>query len=220
MLMNSFTYRNGEFVLENPGPLQLDARCTAVCGPVGSGKSTLFKLLADPELRPVGAFSGTPFLSYLSQDLTRLFSGNTPESLIRLYSAPGTQIGRHFQISRFRELCNIFEFPLATERTRRLHSFSEGELQRLALSLALAVDSELLLLDEPLTALNARFRDVFYTLIAKEKTRRQFLLISHSARDISRTSDQFIWVHEGRITQGGDVKLLLEKKEYLQYLRP
>ncbi|MCK5685429.1 ATP-binding cassette domain-containing protein [bacterium] len=220
MHINTFTYHPGQFTVKNSHTIQLHDQVTALCGPVGSGKSSLIKLMADPELRHIQVLSDYPFPAYLSQDLTRLFTGNTVESIYQLYSASGTQIGNTFNKNKFKKICQLFNFPFDTYRKRKLHNFSQGELQRLAIALATSVDSPFALYDEPLTALNASYRKVFYKLIQEEKEHRRILIVSHSLRDIRCMADEFIWIQEGILHPPEAMKVLLENKEYLQYFRP
>jgi len=215
-----FDFQLGSFRLRNEHPLTLGRGIYAVTGAVGSGKSTLIKLLADPALREADAYSVYPFISYLSQDLTRLFAGNTLESLLKVYSTPGSAVGDHFDLQRFEFLCEYMDLSFSERRSDRLFHFSEGELQRTAIALAFAVESDILVLDEPLTALNQRHRKAFYRLAAEEKRRRTLLLISHSLQDIRCCADYCIPIRNGVLQGCFELKQFLEKPEFLRYFRP
>ncbi|MBN2781358.1 MAG: hypothetical protein JXR21_05290, partial [Candidatus Marinimicrobia bacterium] len=73
MKLLPFTYGIAQGkTLSNAREIDLDgSSCCGIIGPVGSGKSQLIKLLADPNRHPVAAWSEYPFCAYLSQDLTR-----------------------------------------------------------------------------------------------------------------------------------------------------
>ena len=77
---------NSQKIFKNEKIIDIsDYSCIGVIGKIGSGKSTLIKLLVDYELQNVGAFDSYDFSAYLSQDLSRLFIGNTLETIINLY---------------------------------------------------------------------------------------------------------------------------------------
>ena len=220
MRINAFKYKKDTFSLENPEPFSLNNGITAICGPVGSGKSTFIKLLSDPELQNVNVLDHYPFPAYLSQDLSRLFSGNTIESLLKIYAAPDTIIGQSFNNNYFYELCEQFNFPINDDPNRPLYRFSEGELQRLAIALTIALERPLALFDEPITALNASYREIFYKLIHQEKLKHKIIFVSHSLNDLRCLADEFVFIHQGLVNQPAPINLLLEKNEYLQYFRP
>jgi heme exporter protein A len=136
-------------------PLDLDVERGAfvvVTGPNGSGKTTLLRLIAglaaptrgrlavEAERRDLG-FLGHEALVY--RDLTAIEN-------LDLY-------GRLYRVPERRERIGMLleRFGLWDARHERAHSFSRGMLQRLALCRALLHDPELLVLDEPFTALDA-----------------------------------------------------------------
>ncbi len=222
MKLNPFTYQissDSNFI--NTTSISLDSSsCIGICGPVGSGKSTLIKLLADPELKEIQAFSESPFVSYLSQDLTRLFLGNTLQSIIKLYEDSSHQIGKYFRSENFYNYCEMLNFPLQGRLNDRLNTFSEGELQRLAIALASAVEAKVTLFDEPTTALNFRHKEAFYSLAQEIKKRSRIFIISHSLSDILALTDKIIRIENLEIKEVIETKQILEKSDYLRYFRP
>lgn len=201
MIIHPFTYKISEYQdLVNPIERNLqDYSRIGICGRVGSGKSMLIKLLADYRLHSSGAFSPTPFCAYLSQDVTRLFTGNTPGSILKMYQDRRHEVGRHFNTEAFDAFCRYMEIQQLMEDDRRLAHYSEGEKQRLGICLALAVDASVCILDEPTTALNRRHRDVFFKLVNERPAETKTFIISHRNLDIMETCQALIYMDKCRL---------------------
>ena len=194
----SKTY-NGRLVLELPELELPEGRITAVIGPNGSGKSTLAKLLAGIE-RPDGK---TPLLSgvsvgYLPQksfpfrmstEKNILTNGNDPARAAALMKALSID-------------------TLAGQSAKKL---SGGETARMALCRILMRPYELLLLDEPTTAM-----DMESTLQAEQLIREAcgetgcaVLLITHSISQARRIADRIFVLHQGQLIEQGDCRAVL-----------
>jgi len=188
-----------------------------ILGAVGSGKSLLIKCLADYRLHQIGAFSPNHFCAYLSQDLTRLFTGNTPSSIIDMYCNRQHEVGRHFDMEAFKAYCRTFEISELVEKNRRLLHYSEGEKQRLGICLALSVQAEICILDEPTTALNKYFRRCLYDVINQSPSGKIFFIISHRLPDILETSQTIIYMENSKVRDIFPAHKIIEKEALLQY---
>ncbi len=186
----------------------------AVLGPSGSGKSTLLRAVAGLEALDAGAvsFDGVDLaavpthrrgFALMFQD-GQLFAhqsvaGNVGYAL-RLRRTPRREVAR-----RVAELLELVGLPgLGARRTT---SLSGGERQRVALARALAVEPRLLLLDEPLSALDRGLRerlahDLRSILLAAGTTA---LLVTHDQEEAFAVADRMALMRAGRVVAAGTV---------------
>ena len=191
--------------------------CIGIIGKIGSGKSTLIKLLVDYELQDVGAFDNYDFSAYLSQDLTRLFIGNTLGTIISLYENKNYEIGKHFDKELFLEYIGKLELKINDKYNKRLIDFSIGEAQRIAIALTSATVSKIVVFDEPTTALNNHYLNIFYSIINEIKKRSKIFIISHNILDIVKTSDYILWIDELQIKDDFFIKQIIGKDKIMSY---
>lgn len=186
----------------------------AIVGPNGSGKSTLLRLLALLE-RPtegevlldgrviVGARGPRPGAALrrrvtLVEQRPVLFRGSVRDNLgfgLRLRG-----IGR---IAADRAIEHVaLRFGIAPLLGRRRHELSDGELQRVAVARALAVEPDVLLLDEPVSSADRAAAQTLYRALEEERRRRPLAicLASHQLEDAYRWADDVRALAEGRLS--------------------
>jgi thiamine transport system ATP-binding protein len=189
-------------------------RVLAVLGPSGCGKSTLLRAVAGLEPVEGGTIAwdgrdlgSTPThkrgFALMFQD-GQLFAhltvgGNIGYSL-RLRRVPSPERRR-----RVEELLDLV--GLAGYADRLPATLSGGERQRVALARSLAVEPRLLLLDEPLSALDATLRtrlalDLRQILTASGTTA---LLVTHDHEEAFAVADEMAVMRQGRVVQSGDL---------------
>lgn len=186
----------------------------ALLGPNGAGKSTTLHALAglveyegsirlgdrqldglDPERRRVG---------YVFQDYL-LFPHLTV--LENVAFGPRAQ-GRGRVASRAAAQGWLERLDIAELAARRPPQLSGGQQQRVALARALASDPELLLLDEPLAALDVEIRDEVREELARHIRAWGGLtiVVTHSFDDVTALADAVIVIEKGVATQRGSVR--------------
>ncbi|OIJ63105.1 dipeptide ABC transporter ATP-binding protein [Streptomyces mangrovisoli] len=215
------------FRLERGGAL-------ALVGESGSGKSTVASALLGLH-RGTGArvggsvlVAGTDVERATDEELRRLRGGTAamvfqdPLSALDPYYAIGDQIAEvhrvHHRVSRRAARARAVEvldrvgIPDARRRARsRPHEFSGGMRQRALIAMALACEPQLLIADEPTTALDvtvqAQILDLLHTL--REETGMGLLLVTHDVGVAAESVDEVLVMRHGRAVEHGPVGTVL-----------
>ncbi|HZI21313.1 MAG TPA: ATP-binding cassette domain-containing protein [Gemmatimonadales bacterium] len=178
----------------------------AIVGPNGSGKSTLLRLLAllerptQGEVRLDGAVvrgSAARRRVTLVEQRPVLFHGTVRENLEFGLQVRGTRrTAMNSVIDRVAGTLGI-----TTLLGRRRHELSDGEVQRVAVARALAVEPDVLLLDEPTSSADRAAAQVLYRVLAAERARRPLAicLASHQLEDAYRWADDVRALAEGKL---------------------
>lgn len=206
--------------LENTGGLQVEfdlpaAGIVGVFGPSGSGKTTLLRILA----------------GLLKADQADIqFQGRVWQDQHTFIPAHQRRIGYVFQeASLFPHLSVFGNIEYGQKRTsqaridiqsllqlleieelmtRSVEALSGGEQQRVALARALAAGPELLLLDEPLSALDHQLKQEILPFLArlKDESDIPMVYVSHSADEIALLADHLLVVDQGKLIASGKVE--------------
>ena len=215
MLVFDLRVRLDGFELEAAGEIDT-ARVTAIFGPSGSGKSTLLRALAGLERNATGRLSlGSDVwldsargldvpphrrpVGYMFQE-ARLFPHLTGEGNLR-YAAKRAR--RERQVVTFDEVVDALDLePLLP---RRPASLSGGERQRVALGRTLLAQPRLLLLDEPMAALDAprKMEILPYLEALHPRFGIPTLYVSHSVDEVALLADRILVLAGGRVTAKG-----------------
>src|SRR5207249_3716985 len=117
----------------------------------------------------------------------------------------------------------LAEAGVAAAADRQVGGFSRGMLQRLGLAATIVGQPELLLLDEPSSALDPQGRPDVLELVAKLGRRATVIFSSHILDDVQRVSDRVGVLREGRLLFQGQLDELLTRRltpAYMVALRP
>lgn len=133
-----------------------------------------------------------------------LFPHQTVAEQIR-FALPA-RINRKRQAVRVAELITVLELE-GLER-RYPDALSGGQQRRVALARALAADPQLLVLDEPFSALDVPVRERLYELL--RHLHRQFalpvVLVTHDRAEVEQLADTVVVIHQGSVVQVGSVQ--------------
>ena len=187
----------------------------ALVGPNGSGKSTTVDVLAGAITGPdctvrIGQRDLTALpahkrrLGYLEQRAL-LFPHLTAVRNVEFgLKAQGrkqrVQVRKQGDRHRDRALQELAAVDCEEYAGRRPHQLSGGQAQRVALARALATDPELVLLDEPLAALDASLAPQLRRLLTERLTGTTTLLVTHDLLDVLALADQVAVLDSGRVT--------------------
>ena len=201
----------GEFTF-GPVDLSVGQEVLAVLGPSGSGKTTLLSLVAGITAPDAGSITldGRELVGQSLEDRRvglvfqegALFPHMTARENIAYTGASA---------SRVAELASLLELEDVLER--RPEALSGGERQRVALARTLAADPDALLLDEPLSSLDApirrRLRDELHTLFAGLDI--PICYVTHDQRTATALGDRVAIVHDGGLEQVASPAAVLDR---------
>ena len=217
--------RFGDVVALDSTSLQIAAgQTTVLIGPSGCGKSTILRLIIGLLMPTSGTieFEGAPVsqnniltlrrrMGYVIQD-GGLFPHLTAAQNVTL-------MARHLHIlqedeiqAKLNELCELTRFP-QEGLARYAVELSGGQRQRVSLMRALALDPDVLLLDEPLGALDPMVRASLQTELKEIFSRlgKTVILVTHDMAEAGYIADSIVLMREGQIIQQGTLDDLRER---------
>ena len=194
----NLTIKNGEAV--------------ALIGVNGSGKSTLLKLMTKiiyPNKGKITTYGKLTSLLELGAGFHPDFSGR--ENIYfnaSIFGLTKKEIDERLDnIIEFSELKDFIDNPVRT--------YSSGMYMRLAFSIAINVDAEILLIDEILAVGDQHFQDkCFAKLEELAKSKMTIVIVSHSLDSIKKLCNRAIWINEGKVAMDGKASEVID--EYLK----
>ncbi len=173
----------------------------ALVGVNGSGKSTLLKLMT----KIIYPTKGKIITKGKVTSLLELGAGFHPDFTGReniyfnasIFGLSAKEIDARVQdIIDFSELGEFIEAPVRT--------YSSGMYMRLAFSVAINVDADILLIDEILAVGDQHFQDkCFEKLQELKKSNKTIVIVSHNLSAIKKLCDRAIWIYEGEVRDDG-----------------
>jgi iron(III) transport system ATP-binding protein len=193
---------------------------TAIVGPSGSGKTTLLRLIAGFEHPDTGSISlngakvagdsawvpaHKRHVGYVAQDGALFPHLTVGQNISFGLSARSVSGGRRGVAARVSELLEMVSLDPSMAK-RRPHQLSGGQQQRVALARALAREPELMLLDEPFSALDAGLRVATRRAVAKvlNEAGVTTILVTHDQAEALSFADQVAVMRGGRLAQIGN----------------
>jgi phosphate transport system ATP-binding protein len=205
--------------------LEIPKGCvTAIIGPSGCGKSThlrvynrIYSLYKDQRARGEVLLDGQDILREdtdlieLRRRVGMIFQKPTPFPL-SVFENVAYGLRLHYRLSRS-ELADRVEEALRAaalwdEVKDTLHkpgtALSGGQQQRLCVARALAVEPEVLLMDEPTSAVDPVATAKIEDLILSLKSRLTIVIVTHNMQQAARVSDRTAFMYKGRIVEYGE----------------
>lgn len=196
-----------------------EGRCVSLIGPNGAGKTTTLKMLSGL-LEPTSGsiyFQGDKgkdlreFIGYLPQYPT-FFNWMTGKEFL-IFAGQLAKINRKEAEKRSDELLD--RVGLKDAKKRKIAGYSGGMKQRLGLAQALIHQPKLLLLDEPVSALDPLGRREVLDMMREIKQETTILFSTHVLHDAQEISDDILIMHDGNIAISGELDKVIE-----QYQQP
>jgi putative spermidine/putrescine transport system ATP-binding protein len=225
LVIESIAKRYGEKTVLQDISLALEAgEFVSLLGPSGCGKTTLLRIVAGFEQPSAGRVllegnditalpaakrqMGMVFQAY------SLFPNMTAAGNVRF----GLRVRRMDGAAQRKRATELLDLVgLAEHADKFPHQLSGGQQQRVALARALAIRPSLLLLDEPLSALDAKVRVQLREEIRRiqQETRVTTLFVTHDQEEALSISDRVVVMHAGVLSQVGDPATIYSEPENL-----
>lgn len=199
-------------VLDNINLVVEKGETVALIGVNGSGKSTLLKLMTKIIYPTKGKIETSGKLT----SLLELGAGFHPDFTGReniyfnasIFGLTRKEIDKRLnEIIEFSELKDFIDNPVRT--------YSSGQYMRLAFSIAINVDAEILLIDEILAVGDQHFQDkCFDKLKELSEGEKTIVIVSHSLDAIKQICKRGIWIHDGKVQMDGKIEKVVD--EYLK----
>ncbi len=186
--------------------------CFALLGASGCGKTTLLRMLAGFEEPSAGT------IRIDGQDMTAIPPWNRPvHMMFQSYAlfphmSVEKNVGyglKHEPLTRAQRKARVAEMLDLVQMTgfgdRKPHQISGGQRQRVALARALARQPKVLLLDEPLAALDKKLREhtQFELMAIQARTGVNFIVVTHDQEEAMTLADRLAVMDKGQVRQVG-----------------
>ena len=214
----SFAYRRGARVVDSVSLSIAGGAIVGLIGPNGSGKTTLVRLLNGALTPAAGTVSldGTPVSALSRRDLARRIAV-VPQDTHVTFDFTVLEIvlmGRYAHLGAFAlegpADVSIARAALAATGTaaleaRQFATLSGGEKQRVVIASALAQSSDILLLDEPTTALDIGFQHEIASLLARLNRERGTTMVisTHDLNLAAMLCTELVLMKSGRVLAQG-----------------
>jgi ABC-type sugar transport system ATPase subunit len=210
IVVDNLSVRAGAFALDGISFEIPQGQYAVLMGKTGTGKTTILEAICG--LKPVTAGG----IRLLERDVTRLKPadrgiGYVPQDralfpTMTVYDHLAfALVIRRWPAERIEERVEEMARLLGIGKLlrRRPYGLSGGEAQRVALGRALALHPPVLLLDEPLSALDEETREEMYALLKRiqQKTGVTTVHVTHSAIEAERLADRVLLLKDGRIEE-------------------
>ncbi|MGY0231649.1 ABC transporter ATP-binding protein [Longispora urticae] len=206
----SRTFGHGPEAVTALDRLSLDVSAgefVCIVGASGCGKSTLLSLVAGLDTPTSGTIEAGPNPALMFQE-PALFPWLTVAGNVGL-PLKLRKVPKQERLDRVEQL--LASVNLSDFARKRPHELSGGMRQRVALARTLALDSPVLLMDEPFGALDAMTRDLLHDELERITQERQLtvLFVTHNVREAARLGDRIVLLSSrpGRLKWQGPVDI-------------
>ena len=116
-----------------------------------------------------------------------------------------SEVYEKFDMNKFKELNQIFKLDM----NKRVGEFSKGQQMRLAFMLNIAANTDVLVMDEPTSGIDAIAKKELFKVLVKEVEERELtvLITSHNILELERICDSVTMIKNGKVTDSQDVEV-------------
>jgi molybdate transport system ATP-binding protein len=201
---------------------------TAIFGPSGSGKTTFLRAVAGLEKNPQGLIQIGENIWQDTKQGIYVPTWQRPLGYVFQESSllPHLSVAENLNFGLKRVLKSANSAPTAANKAlqasiellgiggllqRMPDELSGGERQRVAIARAIAMQPQLLLMDEPLASLDAARRQEIFPWLARlrDELKIPMLYVTHSAEEVTRLADHLVVLDQGHVKAQGSVSAVL-----------
>lgn len=227
MIADSLRFQRGNRLILDIGSLKIQrGRVSAIIGPNGAGKSTLIRilnLLQKPDAGSVSMFEDSHTeLEKRRRMALVMQNAYLVNGTVRDNVAMGLRFRGIGEVDR-RVSIWLERLGIASLAHRQARSLSGGEAQRVNLARALAIEPEVLFLDEPFAALDRESKSILIKELRDilKETEQTAVFVSHDFTEVLYLADWVYALQDGRITQEGtpeDVLVYPERVDLAKFV--
>lgn len=209
--LRNLSFQQGGFGLNNIGFKISEGQYAVLMGETGCGKTSLLEVIAGlkPVLKGQVLLQGREVthwkpacrqIGYVPQEGSLFASMKVEDNIAFALEVRGwNRVDRE---QRAQELAEMMSIESLLKRS--IHGLSGGERQRVALARALAFRPEVLLMDEPLSALDEKTRETLCELLKRiqVETKVTVLHVTHNPWEAERLADVTLHMSEGQVREG------------------
>ncbi|MEM9370826.1 MAG: ABC transporter ATP-binding protein [Pseudomonadota bacterium] len=202
-----------------------------IVGESGSGKSTVARcvvrlneaeageiLLGDTDIRPLGRAAMRPYRSKIQMVFQDPFASLNPRARVGKIIAQGPILqGASPEDARRRAMDLLETVGLDAGAYQRFpHEFSGGQRQRIGIARALALEPEILVADEPVSALDVSIQAQILTLLdeIRDRMNLSMVFITHDLRVAAQVCDRIAVMRKGEVVEIGPTGTVFERQEH------
>ncbi|XP_068455489.1 ATP-binding cassette sub-family C member 12 [Clinocottus analis] len=202
---NGPTLRNISFTLQKGSLL-------GVCGSVGSGKTSLISSILEQVPLLHGSLTTDGTFAYVAQQAW-IFHGTVQENILMGQPFDESKYNRAVEVCSLTADLKILPYGDQTEIGERGLNLSGGQKQRISLARAVYSDKDIVLLDDPLSAVDAHVgKHIFEECIKKELREKSVILITHQLQYLE-FCDDVILLDDGEVQEAGTHQALMEAND-------
>lgn len=192
---------------------------TALLGPNGAGKSTIISLLAGTLVPDSGSIEWSrnqPRIVLLAQEPALFPHMSVLKNVVFGLRCLGIETDRAEKLAR----AQLAAVGMQTLEKRRPNQLSGGQKQRVAIARAMAIEPDVVLLDEPMASLDVEVADQLRVLLRERIGGATTIQVTHDLTDVIALDCQVVVLKHGQVTQRGYWRDLFEETQdrFLQQL--
>lgn len=220
IVVNNLTKKFGSFTAVKDLSFSVDENhVVGFLGPNGAGKTTALRMLVGLSKPTSGSISISDCPVIFGSSSANANVGYLPEAPSMYpwmsgyeyldFAADILKVDKNAKAAKIHELLKTVD--LLDAKDKRIAAYSNGMKQRLGIAQALINDPSVIIMDEPVSALDPIGRKKVLSVIEKLKKNRTVLLSTHILSDVDRICDDIVIINEGKLVVSSPLAELKEK---------